>query len=236
MEHDLLAVRQELREGHASKALALLRQLRESPGGRPNWRLLELIAEACKQLGDPEGAAAALYQAAPEDEYQRSQREHYSGYLFALHYLPGLTPEELARVHFAYGELCREEAGRQAAKLAAGEGGRQKSTGARRLRVGYLAPSFGESAVLRFAEPLLGLDPEGFEVIAYALDAAEDETSRRLGQRVRLFSLAGLSTEAAAARIRGDALDILVDLGGHSAGGALYSSCCTVWRRCSLQA
>ena len=216
MEQQLLAVQEELREGHAGKALALLQRLRELPGGRPNWRLLELIAEGCKQLGDAEGAAAALYQAAQEDEYLRSQREHYSGYLFALHYLPSLSPEELARAHFAYGELCRGE-GLAEARKAAGSG--QGAAGKKRLRVGYLAPSFCESAVLRFAEPLLGLDPEHFEVRAYALDAAEDETSRRLGQRVKLVSLAGLSTEEAAGRIGGETLDILVDLGGHSGGG-----------------
>ncbi len=219
MEQQLLAVQEELREGHAGKALALLQRLRELPGGRPNWRLLELIAESCKQLGDAEGAAAALYQAAQEDEYLRSQREHYSGYLFALHYLPGLSPEELARAHFAYGELCRGEGLAEARKAASSGGRRQGTAGKQRLRVGYLAPSFCESAVLRFAEPLLGLDPEHFEVRAYALDAAEDETSRRLGQRVKLVSLAGLSTEAAAERIGGEAPDILVDLGGHSGGG-----------------
>lgn len=210
MEERLEEVRRLLAKGQARAAQAELLRLREEPGGRPNWRLLELIAEACKQLGDAEGAAAALCQAAREDEYLRSQREHYSGYLFALHYLPHLTPEELARAHFAYGELCRQPLPANPCAVPPAE-----TCAGGRLRIGYLAPSFREGAVLRFAEPLLlGLDPERFEVRAYALDG-EGET----GRGIEPLSLAGLSTGAAAARIRGDAPDILVDLGGHSAGG-----------------
>jgi len=62
-------------------------------------------AEEFSLAGDAEGVAAALYQAAVHDKYLRSQRQHYSGYLFALHYLEEIGAEDLRAAHLAYGEL-----------------------------------------------------------------------------------------------------------------------------------
>ena len=200
-----------LREGRIQQALRDLLALREETrGARQGWQVLEVLAEAYKLIGDAEGAASALFQAAQEDEYLRSQREHYSGYLFALHYLDGVSAEDLAQAHKVYAGLYRDEIALPPRGAVSHE----------RLRVGFLAPAFCVNAVMRFAEPLLlGLSREHFEVWAYALSEAQDEFSRKLAREVHYVSLAGLAVDEAAERIRSDEIDILLDLGGHSAGG-----------------
>ncbi|SEH32719.1 hypothetical protein [Selenomonas sp. KH1T6] len=172
-------------------------------------------AEEFSLAGDAEGVAAALYQAAVHDKYLRSQRQHYSGYLFALHYLEEIGAEDLRAAHLAYGELYSEEEALPAAS----------NYQHKRIRIGFLAPRFVESSVMRFAEPLLlGLDREQFEVFAFAIEEEEDSFTSYLKEQLdtqgeHYFCLYGQSLEEGAWAIRNQEIDILFDLGGHSEGG-----------------
>jgi len=172
-------------------------------------------AEEFSLAGDAEGVAAALYQAAVHDKYLRSQRQHYSGYLFALHYLEEIGTEDLRAAHLAYGELYREEEALPAAL----------NYQHKRIRIGFLAPRFVENSVMRFAEPLLlGLDREQFEVFAFAIEEEEDSFTSYLKEQLdpqgeHYFCLYGQSLEEEAWVIRRKEIDILFDLGGHSEGG-----------------
>ena len=174
-------------------------------------------AEEFKLSGDAEGVAAALYQAAVHDRYLRSQRQHYSGYLFALHYLEEIGAEDLRAAHLAYGELYAEEEVLPPAHACQHE----------KIRIGYLSPRLVENSVMRFAEPLLlGLDKDAFEVFAFSMGEEEDDTTERIrgaldeqGAGKHYFCLYGLSIEEGARAIREQEIDILFDLGGHSEGG-----------------
>ena len=178
-------------------------------------RYYEEKAEEFSLAGDAEGVAAALYQAAVHDRYLRSQRQHYSGYLFALHYLEGIGADDLRAAHVAYGALYREEE-----VLPAVPNYQHK-----RIRIGFLAPRFVENSVMRFAEPvLLGLDRERFEVFAFALEEEEDGFTAYLKgqldkQGEHYFCLYGQSLEEGAWAVRNQEIDILFDFGGHSEGG-----------------
>lgn len=175
----------------------------------------EVKAEEFSMAGDAEGVAAALYQAAVQDKYLRSQRQHYSGYLFALHYLEEIGAEDLRAAHVAYGELYRDEDTLPPAP--AYQHGK--------IRIGFLAPRFVDSSVMRFAEALLlGLDRERFEVFAFALEEGEDDFTVHLKEQLdeqgkHYFCLYGQSLEDGAWAIRRKEIDILFDLGGHSEGG-----------------
>ena len=174
-------------------------------------------AEEFSLAGDAEGVAATLYQAAVHDRYLRSQRQHYSGYLFALHYLEEIGAEDLRAAHLAYGELYAEEAILPPAHACQHE----------KIRIGYLSPRLVENSVMRFAEPLLlGLDKDEFEVFAFSLGEEEDDATERIrgaldeqGAGKHYFCLYGLSIEEGARAIREQEIDILFDLGGHSEGG-----------------
>ncbi|CAO4180325.1 tetratricopeptide repeat protein [Methylorubrum aminovorans] len=93
----------------------------------------------------------------------------------------------------------------------------------RPLRIGFVSGDLCTHAVARFIEPFLRhLDQAQYEARAYMTQAAEDAVSARLRT---VFSgwhnIAGLSDDEAADLIEADAIDILVDLSGHSAGHRL---------------
>ncbi|MGQ9372206.1 O-linked N-acetylglucosamine transferase, SPINDLY family protein, partial [Azospirillum sp. A39] len=65
-------------------------------------------------------------------------------------------------------------------------------------------------------------DPAAVEVFCYStLDKSDDVTARLRAHAGHWRSLVGLSDDAAAALIRADAIDLLVDLSGHTAGNRL---------------
>lgn len=93
----------------------------------------------------------------------------------------------------------------------------------RRLRIGYVSPDFRDHAVASFVEPILaGHDRERFEVFCYSAAPRIDAVTKRLqayGQAWR--NIVGVADAAAAEMVRRDAIDILVDLAGHTAGHRL---------------
>ena len=89
----------------------------------------------------------------------------------------------------------------------------------RPLRIGYVAPSFVQTQARQFLAPMLDHhDRANVEVFAYA---NQDEDARAFAQPVTLRSLGGLDDFAAAALIRADRIDVLVDCWGHNAGNHL---------------
>jgi protein O-GlcNAc transferase len=93
----------------------------------------------------------------------------------------------------------------------------------RPLRVGLVSPDLGERAGGPFIEPMMrGLFRERIEVFCYSELAHTDAAVSRFKIMVDGWrSMAGLSDEAVAQIIRDDRIDILIDLGGHTAGGRL---------------
>ncbi len=205
-----------IERGDALKAFYLLKRLlaeaSEELEQRDIWRVHELIGACFHDMADPEGAAQAYFRAAQSDRFLRSQRQHFSNYLFLLHYLPYLTDEILTEQHGIYADLYREEN-----PLPMPEE-RAEHT---RLRIGYLAPDFREQAVSRFAEPMLTQwDREHFDVYCYSLSRKEDSFTEKIRASVTCYrEMEQISFEETAQQIQRDEIDILFDLGGHSAGG-----------------
>lgn len=94
----------------------------------------------------------------------------------------------------------------------------------RRLRIGYLSPDFRAHAVALFIRPVLEHhDRSTFEVFCYDsghVDHVLTRTFRALAEHWR--DIAALDDEQAAACIRRDELDILVDLAGFTAGTRVW--------------
>ncbi len=93
----------------------------------------------------------------------------------------------------------------------------------RRLRVAYVSADFREHVVARFIEPLLAHhDQAGFEIFAYDGSNSAGAVNERLSAYTRHWRLVhGRSDEEVAKLIRGDGIDILIDLSGHTLGGRL---------------
>jgi predicted O-linked N-acetylglucosamine transferase (SPINDLY family) len=93
----------------------------------------------------------------------------------------------------------------------------------RRLRVGYVSPDFCTHVLSFFNIPLLTHhDRERFEVYCYSNVRREDAITQRFKQSATAWrDIAALSDDQAAARIRADKIDILVDLAQHMAHNRL---------------
>lgn len=123
------------------------------------------------------------------------------------------------------GEERLQAAAQVAARIEAGNPPlpppQQRRKGAR-IRIGVLSPDFREHVNSYLLLPLFELlDRESFELRAYALLPPDGSL---IGNRVRatadaLVELHGTSDADAAARIRADDVDILLDVAGHTTGG-----------------
>jgi predicted O-linked N-acetylglucosamine transferase (SPINDLY family) len=93
----------------------------------------------------------------------------------------------------------------------------------RRLRIGYVSPDFCTHVLSFFNIPLLTHhDRERFEVYCYSNVRRQDAITQRFKQTATAWrDIAALSDEQAAARIRSDGIDILVDLAQHMAHNRL---------------
>ena len=96
-------------------------------------------------------------------------------------------------------------------------------TSDRRLRIGYVSGDFREHVVSFFIEPILEQhDKQRVELFCYSTTAGSDRVTDRLMDKSDHWrSLVGIDDERAAEMIRSDAIDIIVDLSGHTAGNRL---------------
>jgi protein O-GlcNAc transferase len=91
------------------------------------------------------------------------------------------------------------------------------------LRVGYVSPDFRHHAVASFFAPVLAAhDRERFRTYLYGEVRTPDSVTERLqGMADSWVTSCDLTAEALAERIRGDGIDVLVDLAGLTGGSRL---------------
>jgi predicted O-linked N-acetylglucosamine transferase (SPINDLY family) len=143
--------------------------------------------------------------------------EIHSNLLLALNYHPGYDApaiaEECARWNRTHAEPLR--------KLIQPHGNRPDPE--RRLRIGYVSPDFREHVDSFFTIPLLSNhDHEKYQIFCYANVPRPDAMTERLKGYADFWrSTVGLSDQQIADLVRGDQIDILVDLELHAAKNRL---------------
>ncbi len=142
----------------------------------------------------------------------------HSNLLFLLNYDADRSAEEIFAAYRHYDEVMAQPLRRFWQPHA------NSRQWPRRLRVGYVSPSFTQHSTRHFLEPLLQHhDHARIEVVAYCESAqAPDATTLRYQDYFdHWVSTTGLSDEALAQRIRDDGIDVLVDIAGHTRGNRL---------------
>ncbi|MCM0021042.1 MAG: tetratricopeptide repeat protein [Tagaea sp.] len=137
-----------------------------------------------------------------------------SNRLFAANYDPDATAEQIKALYAAWGARQTQPALPHANDRAPD----------RRLRVGFVSADFRVHSVRHFLWPLIANFPaEEAELVAYANFAGDgDAWTARYRARFDLWrSCAHLNDEALDGTIRADAIDVLVDLSGHTQGNRL---------------
>ena len=163
------------------------------------------------ELGPAMQAYEHALKLAPNEFYVRSN------YLTCLNYHAEAAPEEVFEQHRNWSELLF------GTLAPAGAGQARASDPDRRLRIGYVSADFRFHSVAFFIAPMLEQhDREHFEITCYAHVAKADaETDRIKALSDNWRDIALLSDAEVAAWIRRDAIDILVDLSGHTVGNRL---------------
>lgn len=148
--------------------------------------------------------------------YREGLRRHpadtriHSNLLMTLNYLPDQDAEAIFREHRAWGRIH----GKPNANPLSFTNIRDP---VRRLRIGYVSPDFRTHSVAYFIEPLLA-NHDGVETVCYSDVPRPDATTKLLqGLADQWRDVSKFSDEQMAALIRGDGIDILVDLAGHTA-------------------
>jgi protein O-GlcNAc transferase len=200
------------------------------------------LGNAWRELGKPEGAIAAYGQALrlrPDDAdafaqlvYQRWRACDWSGYAADQQRLRDLARQG-ARVppffllatdaapaeQLACARRWVEPFARAAPSLPAREHARGREREGERIRLGYLSADFHQHATAHLAAELFERhDRTRFEVFAYSYGPDDGSPMRRrLAQAFEHFvDIRPLSHAQAAQRIHADAINILVDLKGHT--------------------
>jgi len=174
------------------------------------------LAAALQLQGDMPGAIDAYRQAA---ELSQSGAGNHSNLIYTLNFHPDYDDQKLFDEHL---DWARRHAEPLTAAAAPHDNDRDP---ARRLKVGYVSAHFRHHAVAFFAEPLLlNHDPAQVELACYAAVAHPDETTERFRRRSDIWrNITKLEPAEIAEQIRGDQIDILVDLDGHIGGNRLLA-------------
>jgi protein O-GlcNAc transferase len=200
------------RIGRLDEAISCYRRALElRPDDPETWNNL---GNAFKDQGDLDNAIAGYRRSlelSPEDA------EVHSNLLYTLHYCPGVTPEDLALAH--------DEFDRWHASHFAPVGPPPIDRARTRPRLGFVSPDFVRHPVSTFfVRALEGLARTGLETFCYSNRLDHDDMTDRLrAAATGWHEVAGLSHERLAAKIRGDGIDILFDLAGHSARNRLLT-------------
>jgi protein O-GlcNAc transferase len=195
--------------GKVSSAISLFNRVL---GKEPNsLQTLQYAAWAYSNRGSPE-AAMESYRAGLK--IAPGQANVRSNYLYTLTLAPSVTRTDLFEAHREWGRLHGTFPKRAHANANDPE---------RRLKVGYISADFREHSVAYFIEPLLQAHSrKAVEIFCYADGVQFDETSRRLKRACDIWRDIGLYDDKQVTDlIQDDAIDILVDLAGHTATNRL---------------
>jgi protein O-GlcNAc transferase len=174
---------------------------------------LNNLGEALRATGQIERSLAAFRAAlAIDPAYVKA----HSNLLLTVHFRPDIDGPTLRREHEQW---AREHA----SKLPAPPAHPNDRSADRPLRIGYLSPDLRQHSVGYFIEPILEHhDHEQFRIYCYSNDPRVDEVTQRLQKHADEWrDVSKLGDDAAAALIRDDRIDILVDLTGHMAKNRL---------------
>lgn len=211
-EHLIYAGEINRRAGHLSRTLELTeRAMALRPHDSRAWQVRASALEELDRLDEALDCLRQQLALKPDDV------DGHSNLLFLLSRADLLPPQQAAAEHRRWGELHADPLSAAAAAHA------NSPEPDRLLRIGYVSADFRGHAMAFFAEPFLRHHHRrSVRVYCYSNCARPDQTTQRLrGLADEWRDIAALADDAAARLIRDDAIDILVDLSGHTRGNRL---------------
>ena len=179
------------------------------------------LAEAYNNLGNTLQMQGQLEEAITSYRdgltLKHNYKNTFNNLLFCVNYHPDYSSEEL----YAYYKEYEQHFARPLYKEWQTHPNDRDPQ--RRIKIGYVSPSFRFHSTRHFLEPLLSHhDHSHFEIYAYAqISHTDDVTARYQSYVDHWIPTRGMSDTALAERIRADGIDILVDVAGHTGDNRL---------------
>ena len=173
-----------------------------------------LLGEALTLTGESAAAVDAFRASSRLETTREKKAIEYSNALFAANYLPTEQRASYANLARGYAALYADVTPLTSRADA--------MRGHDRIRIGYISPDLRTHPVGTLIRPLLALhDRTRFTVCCY-MNGTEDALSHGLRASADVWrNIQGMPAEEAAARVRADEIDILVDLAGHTQNNCL---------------
>jgi protein O-GlcNAc transferase len=216
----------DLAEAHLNLGIAL----------EENWQFDEAIAadrnairlkpdyaEAFTSLGNSLGEVGRIDEAiASYREALRLKPDYpraHSNLLFMMNYHSELSAEEILAEHSAWSCRYAQPLIKEIIRYE------NEPSPERRLRIGYVSADFRQHPVADFMIPLLDHhDRRAVEIFCYAGVKFPDNVTERIKRSSDVWrNILPINDEALANLVRSDAIDILVDLSGHTGGHRLLA-------------
>ncbi len=180
----------------------------------PGSRLSEARAAVLLNLGEADEALRIEKEIIPRDPGNPAVAERAAN---AAIYATGSSPAEIKELASRYGRLVSVRTPVARAPFA------NTPDPDRRIRIGFIGGDFRDHASMRFFEPLArAYDRSRLDIRCYMTLPSEDAVSSVIRGLVDHFEpVHALRTIDLAARLRGDGLDVLVDLSGRTMGHRL---------------
>ncbi|MGH7176162.1 MAG: tetratricopeptide repeat protein [Tepidisphaeraceae bacterium] len=201
-------------QGKPSAAIARYRQAIESdPRCAPAHNNLATCLHALGMAKEALESIRTAGELAPHDVRISSNLLYYQ------YYTPGVCQQEILAEHRRWAQAYADP------HTAHAPAHRNTPNPNRRLRVGYVSADFRAHAAAFFIEPILTAhDRQQVEITCYhEADRSDDVTQRLRRVSNRWRDVAGILDDDLASLIRQDEIDILVDLGVHSAYNRLLT-------------
>jgi predicted O-linked N-acetylglucosamine transferase (SPINDLY family) len=159
---------------------------------------------------------AAIAQA-PGTARERREAGSWSNFIFTVDHDPASDETTLQRLRKEWARTIPDEGQRTKRRFP-----NTRDPG-RRLRIGYVSGDFGRHSASAGFEPVLrSHNRTDFELYLYSNRAADDDNTARFREYAAAFRpVSALDDDTLEALILSDAIDILVDLSGHTDGGRL---------------
>ncbi len=170
------------------------------------------LALTLMQRGEADAAVAAFRRCLAEEPDYPDAR---SSLLFALNVCAGATPEETAAEHFEWAKRYADSLWREREFP-------NPPDAERRLRIGYVSADFFGHAAADFVHSFLPHhDRRDYQIICYCNAALREAPCDLYGHTWR--DVSALDDARLASLIEQDAIDVLVDLSGHTRGNRLLA-------------
>ena len=173
-----------------------------------------LLGAAYRMIGQSEAAVASFERSVQIEPDIGRKLTELSNALFAANAIEDLSAEKMQALYAQYRHYLQKMKIKPYPAIAWQHA---------KIRVGYLSADLRDHAVGQFVRPFIfDYDTSAFTVFVYQLNRSSDFVTEDLRSGpVQWRNLAGKDFSAVAQAIREDEIDILVELGGHTAENAL---------------